>query len=62
LNKLGIWHFDQIATWKVEHVKWIDQQLEDFRGRAERDKWIDQARKLATGWRPQSAAGEKPKE
>jgi NADH-quinone oxidoreductase subunit E len=62
LNKLGIWHFDQIATWKVEHVKWIDQQLEDFRGRAERDKWIDQARKLASGWRPQSAAGEKPKE
>lgn len=51
LNKLGIWHFDQIAAWNEKHVKWIDQQLEDFRGRVERDKWVEQARKLASGAR-----------
>lgn len=62
LNKLGVWHFDQIAGWRVENIKWIDQQLEDFRGRAERDRWVEQARKLASGWRPQNSAGEKPKE
>jgi hypothetical protein len=61
LNTLGIWHFDQIAGWNVQNIKWIDQNLEDFRGRVERDRWIEQARKLATGWRPDKNAGDKPK-
>jgi NADH-quinone oxidoreductase subunit E len=61
LNKMGIWHFDQIAAWKVPELKWVDERLEGFKGRAKRDEWIKQAKKLATGWRPSSAIGDKPK-
>jgi NADH-quinone oxidoreductase subunit E len=61
LNRLGIFHFDQIASWSQPHIKWIDHELEDFRGRAERDRWVEQAKKLATGWQPATEAGEKPK-
>ena len=56
LNMLGIWHFDQIAGWGTQNIKWIDQQLEDFRGRAGRERWVEQARKLASGWRPDEKA------
>jgi NADH-quinone oxidoreductase subunit E len=61
LNRLGIFHFEQIANWLPPHIKWIDQELEDFRGRAERDKWVEQAKKLASGWRPEGGAAEKSK-
>ncbi len=60
LNKLGIYHFSQIAAWTERNLKWVDQNLEDFRGRAVRDKWIEQAKKLASGWRPESGVGDKP--
>ena len=60
LNKLGVYHFSQIAAWTERNLKWIDQNLEDFRGRAVRDKWIEQAKKLASGWRPESSVGDKP--
>ncbi len=61
LNKMGIWHFDQIAAWKAQELKWVDERLEGFKGRAKRDEWIKQARQLAKGWRPASAVGDKPK-
>jgi NADH-quinone oxidoreductase subunit E len=61
LNKMGIWHFDQIASWKAQDLKWVDERLEGFKGRAKRDEWIKQARQLAKGWRPSSAIGDKPK-
>jgi NADH-quinone oxidoreductase subunit E len=61
LNKLGIYHFSQIASWSMTQLKWVDDRLEDFRGRAVRDKWIEQATKLATGWRPDGSVGEKPR-
>ena len=61
LAKLGVYHFDQIANWTKLNIKWVDQNLEDFRGRAERDKWVEQAKKLASGWRPDKNSGEKPK-
>jgi NADH-quinone oxidoreductase subunit E len=61
LNKMGIWHFDQVASWKAQELKWVDERLEGFKGRAKRDEWIKQARQLAKGWRPKSAIGEKPK-
>jgi NADH-quinone oxidoreductase subunit E len=61
LNKMGIWHFAQIAGWSAADLKWIDERLEGFKGRAKRDEWIKQSKKLATGWRPDSAVGEKPK-
>jgi NADH-quinone oxidoreductase subunit E len=41
------------------NLRWVDQKLEGFKGRAVRDKWIEQAKKLASGWRPSSSVGEK---
>jgi len=46
LNELGFWHFDQIAKWTGTEVAWVDSRLK-FKGRIERDNWIDQAVKLA---------------
>lgn len=62
LNTLGIWHFDQIAKWTPEEVAWFESSMQGFKGRVERDKWIEQCKKLAQGWRPDNAAGERPKE
>ena len=52
LNGLGIWHFDQIAGWGPDEIAWIDEKLEGFRGRVERDDWVGQARVLAGGGSP----------
>lgn len=60
LHRLGVFHFDQIAGWTETNLRWVDQNLEGFRGRAVRDQWIEQAKKLASGWRPASDIGEKP--
>lgn len=62
LNAMGIWHFDQIAKWTQEEVEWFEASMQGFKGRVARDKWIDQCQKLATGWRPDKDAGERPKE
>ena len=48
LNELGFYHFDQIAAWTPAQVAWVDNRL-TFKGRIERDGWIDQAGKLAAG-------------
>jgi NADH-quinone oxidoreductase subunit E len=48
LNELGFFHFDQIAAWGEAEVAWVDSRLK-FKGRIERDGWIDQAAKLAVG-------------
>ena len=61
LNALGIWHFDQIANWTPANVAWFEAQMDGFKGRIERDKWIEQCQKLASGWRPDSDIGERPK-
>jgi NADH-quinone oxidoreductase subunit E len=61
LNKMGVWHFDQVASWSAKELAWVDERLEGFKGRAKRDDWVKQAKKLAKGWRPDSAVGEKPK-
>ena len=59
LNEMGIYHYSQIAEWNDMNLLWVDQHLQAFRGRAVRDRWIDQAKRLANGWRPESAVGEK---
>ncbi|MEF2072434.1 NADH-quinone oxidoreductase subunit NuoE [Consotaella aegiceratis] len=46
LNELGVFHFWQIAGWSDEELVWIDDHL-NFRGRAIRDRWIDQAKELS---------------
>lgn len=48
-NKLGFFHFDQLAAWTDAEIAWVDDNLEGFKGRASRDKWVDQARILAAG-------------
>jgi NADH-quinone oxidoreductase subunit E len=60
LHGMGVFHFDQIAAWTEMNLKWVDQNLGSFKGRAVRDDWIGQSKKLATGWRPESSVGEKP--
>jgi NADH-quinone oxidoreductase subunit E len=46
LNELGFWHFDQIAKWTAAEIAWVDSRLK-FKGRIERDNWMEQARTLA---------------
>jgi NADH-quinone oxidoreductase subunit E len=60
LNKTGVWHFDQIASWLSADIDHVDALLKGFHGRIRRDDWVKQAKKLATGWRPDNAVGEKP--
>lgn len=48
LNDLGFFHFDQIAAWGAAEVAWVDSRL-TFKGRIQRDGWIEQAGKLAAG-------------
>lgn len=43
LNGLGIWHFDQIAGWTDKDVAKVDGQMDRFKGRITRDKWVSQA-------------------
>jgi predicted flap endonuclease-1-like 5' DNA nuclease/uncharacterized membrane-anchored protein YhcB (DUF1043 family) len=61
LNAAGFYHFDQIAKWTEREIEWVDTQLGDFAGRAVRDKWVEQCGKLASGWRPGSEVGERPR-
>ena len=48
-NSLGIYHFDQIASWSADEVAWVDEHLEGFKGRVSRDNWVEQAQVLASG-------------
>lgn len=56
-NQLGFYHFDQIASWTDAEIAWVDENLEGFKGRVERDEWVVQARDLAAG-KPPRAGGE----
>jgi predicted flap endonuclease-1-like 5' DNA nuclease len=47
LHDLGVTHFSQIAAWSDEDIAAIDQHLGAFRGRITRDRWVEQARRLA---------------
>ncbi|MTI45993.1 NADH dehydrogenase subunit E [Roseibium hamelinense] len=48
LHELGVFHFDQIASWGAKEIAWVDERLK-FKGRIERDGWVDQAKLLAGG-------------
>ena len=45
-NKLGFFHFWQVARWKAPEVAWMDENLEGFKGRVTRDEWVAQAKAL----------------
>lgn len=49
LNKMGFYHFDQVAGWRAKEVKWVDENLQGFKGRVSRDAWVKQAKTLAKG-------------
>ncbi len=48
-NALGIRRFDQIAKWKADDIAEVDAYLGGFKGRIERDQWVQQAKLLALG-------------
>jgi NADH-quinone oxidoreductase subunit E len=48
-HSLGFFHFDQIAAWTEAELAWVDDNLEGFKGRATREKWVVQAKVLAAG-------------
>ncbi|CAA2138591.1 hypothetical protein [Hyphomicrobium sp. ghe19] len=48
LNALGVGTYDQIANWTSGDIDRISRSLE-FKGRIERENWVEQARILASG-------------
>ena len=62
LNGHGISRFEQIAAWQDKDIAWLDGVLPNFKGRAVSEKWVEQAAKLAAGWRPERPIGDKPKD
>ena len=48
LHEIGVYHFDQIAAWGPEEVAYMNDRL-SFKGRIERDNWIEKAAELAAG-------------
>ena len=45
LNKMGIYHYSQIAAWTPENVAHMDEQFSP-KGRVSRDDWVAQAKAL----------------
>lgn len=48
LNSLGITSYEQVANWTAADIDRMSQTL-DFKGRIERENWVEQARILASG-------------
>ncbi len=48
LNAMGVTTYEQIANWTAADVGTVNSKLE-FKGRIERENWIEQARILASG-------------
>ena len=48
LNQLGVLTYDHIANWTARDIERVSQSL-DFKGRIERENWIEQARILSAG-------------
>lgn len=46
LNELGFYTFEQVAAWTPANVAYVDARLK-FKGRIERDNWIEKAKVLA---------------
>ena len=45
LDKIGVIKFEQIANWTDDDIATVDEVL-SFKGRIERENWVDQARDL----------------
>jgi hypothetical protein len=59
LNGMGIHRFEQIAQWTDADISRFEGHSPEFRGRVARDQWIEQCQRLASGWRPESAVGQR---
>ncbi len=46
LNRLGVYHYRQIAAWTAGDIEWVTSHIEIFPGRIERDGWVEQAARL----------------
>ena len=46
LNQIGVYYFWQVASWNNSDVQTVDELLEVFKGRIDRDNWVSQAKKL----------------
>lgn len=47
LHRLGVYYFWQVAEWQKADIRHVDEKLEVFHGRIERDAWVRQAKSLA---------------
>ena len=48
LNAMGVTTYEDIANWTREEIDRVSQSL-DFKGRIERENWVEQARILSSG-------------
>jgi len=48
LNSMGVTRYEQIAKWTSTDIDRVSHVL-DFKGRIERENWVEQARILASG-------------
>ena len=48
LNALGVTRYDQVANWSASDIERFSEKL-DFKGRIERENWVEQARILSAG-------------
>lgn len=48
LHENGVTSFEQIASWGPKEIEEFDEKL-SFKGRIERENWVEQAKKLAAG-------------
>jgi predicted flap endonuclease-1-like 5' DNA nuclease len=48
LNSMGVTAYEHIANWTADDIDRISQSL-DFKGRIERENWVEQARILSAG-------------
>lgn len=48
LYEMGITRFEQIASWGAEDIAKVDEAL-SFKGRIERESWVEQAKQLSGG-------------
>ena len=48
LNSMGVANYEHIANWTADDIERFSRSL-DFKGRIERENWVEQARILASG-------------
>jgi predicted flap endonuclease-1-like 5' DNA nuclease len=56
LNRLGVYHYDQIAAWGADTVNWVETYL-GLEGRIGREHWRLQAHELAEAKPPRPSSG-----